>query len=224
VGDPANLFGTPGALAGGMNAIFFGLKRAFHSTLRVTRRMLTRLGLTAARFDMLHALPRERRYVGEGMRQSELRRQLGVSRPTVSRMLASLEELGLVLRKPDSKDRRQVFVALTEAEGAPSQCGTGLHRQRIHPARGRHRAGHRARRPRDLEPLVRRRSVPQRGGHARNHARKSALRVRRFRRAPLRLASRRLTTIGRDRRASDLQTSIRPSSVPRCSRAAGTWD
>jgi DNA-binding MarR family transcriptional regulator len=98
-----------------MNAIFFGLKRAFHGTLRVTRRMLTRIGLTAARFDMLYALPREKRFVGEGMWQSALRRQLGVSRPTVSRMLASLEELGLVLRRADSKDRRQVFVALTDA-------------------------------------------------------------------------------------------------------------
>jgi DNA-binding MarR family transcriptional regulator len=98
-----------------MNAIFFGLKRAFHSTLRVTRRMLTQLGLTAARFDMLFALPHESRRIGDGMWQSDLRRELGVSRPTVSRMLASLEELGLVLRKRDSKDRRQVFVALTEA-------------------------------------------------------------------------------------------------------------
>jgi DNA-binding MarR family transcriptional regulator len=98
-----------------MNAIFFGLKRAFHGTLRVTRWMLTRLGLTAARFDMLYALPHEGRRVGDGMWQSKLRRQLGVSRPTVSRMLASLEELGLVLRKRDSNDRRQVFVALTDA-------------------------------------------------------------------------------------------------------------
>src|ERR1700679_3101324 len=98
-----------------MNAIFFGLKRAFHSTLRVTRRMLTRLGLTAARFDMLFALPHSHCRLGSGMRQSDLRRELGVSRPTVSRMLASLQELGLVLRKRDPIDRRQVFVALTEA-------------------------------------------------------------------------------------------------------------
>jgi DNA-binding MarR family transcriptional regulator len=100
---------------GPMNAIFFGLKRAFHGTLRVTRSMLSRLGLTAARFDMLYALPHGDRHAGMGMRQSALRRQLGVSRPTVSRMLASLEELGLVVRKRDWLDRRQIFVALTEA-------------------------------------------------------------------------------------------------------------
>jgi len=98
-----------------MNAIFFGLKRAFYGTLRVTRRMLTRLGLTAARFDMLYALPHSGRHAGNGTWQSDLRRQLGVSRPTVSRMLASLEELGLVVRRPDQNDRRQILVALTEA-------------------------------------------------------------------------------------------------------------
>jgi DNA-binding MarR family transcriptional regulator len=98
-----------------MNAIFFGLKRAYHGTLRVTRRGLSRIGLTAARFDMLHALPHGGFRAGKGTLQSLLRRRLGVSRPTVSRMLASLEELGLVTRKRHPLDRRQVFVALTLA-------------------------------------------------------------------------------------------------------------
>ena len=47
------------------------------------------------------------------MRQSALRRELGVSRPTVSRMLASLEKLGIVRRQPDLTDRRMKRVALT---------------------------------------------------------------------------------------------------------------
>jgi DNA-binding MarR family transcriptional regulator len=96
-----------------VNAIFFGLKRAFHGTLRITRRLLARLGLTAARFDLLYALPRRRSELRNAMRQSHLRRKLGVSRPTVSRMLASLEELGLVRRERDPLDRRQRSVALT---------------------------------------------------------------------------------------------------------------
>ena len=37
-----------------MHAVFFDLKRAYHSTLRLTRRLLKRLGLTAARFDLLY--------------------------------------------------------------------------------------------------------------------------------------------------------------------------
>ena len=96
-----------------MNQQFFGLKRAFHATLRLTRASLAKLGLTAARFDLLYALPRGRAQADVRMRQSDLRAKLGVSRPTVSRMLASLEELGLVRRTPHTGDRRQRIVALT---------------------------------------------------------------------------------------------------------------
>jgi len=92
-----------------MHRIFFGLKRAHHGTLRVTRTVLAAMGLTAARFDLLYAVKKVRR----GMIQSALRKVLGVSRATVSRMLASLEELGLVRRTPYEGDRRQKFVALT---------------------------------------------------------------------------------------------------------------
>ncbi len=48
------------------------------------------------------------------MRQSKLRRVLGVSAPVVSRMLRSLEMLGLVTRRRELfVDRRQVRVNLT---------------------------------------------------------------------------------------------------------------
>jgi DNA-binding MarR family transcriptional regulator len=92
-----------------MNALFFGIKRAFHGTLRVFRRALTSLGLTAARFDLLYIVLKER-----GLLQRELQRALGVAAPTVSRMLASLEELGLVVREVDEEDRRQRYVELTK--------------------------------------------------------------------------------------------------------------
>jgi DNA-binding MarR family transcriptional regulator len=113
-GEARTVRGTRGALGWFVNAIFFGLKRAFHGTLCITRRLLARLGLTAARFDLLYALPRRRRELGNAMLQSHLRRRLGVSRPTVSRMLASLEELGLVRRERDALDRRQRSIALTD--------------------------------------------------------------------------------------------------------------
>jgi DNA-binding MarR family transcriptional regulator len=93
-----------------MHAIFFGLKRAHHGTLRITRSALAALGLTAARFDLLYAVKR----TSCGMLQSTLRKALGVSRATVSRMLASLEELGLVRRKIATADGRQKFVELTK--------------------------------------------------------------------------------------------------------------
>ena len=49
------------------------------------------------------------------MQQSDLRRALGVTASVVSRMLKSLETLGLVTRcRPDSGDRRQRELRLTE--------------------------------------------------------------------------------------------------------------
>jgi len=92
-----------------MHAVFFGLKRAHHGTLRITRRVLAAVGLTAARFDLLYAIKTSRRTTF----QSVLRRVLGVSRATVSRMLSSLEELGLVRRTVPPEDRRQKLVELT---------------------------------------------------------------------------------------------------------------
>jgi DNA-binding MarR family transcriptional regulator len=94
-----------------MHTLFFSLKRAQHSTLRLSRPLLAKMGLTAARFDLLHPLRRHRNY---GLRQSSLQRMLGVSRATVSRMVRSLEDLGLVRRERDTQDYRQKRVLLTE--------------------------------------------------------------------------------------------------------------
>jgi DNA-binding MarR family transcriptional regulator len=93
-----------------VNVLFFSLKRAFHGTLRVFRPALARLGLTAARFDLLYIVLKER-----GLLQRELQRALGVAASTVSRMLGSLEELGLVAREVAEDDGRQRYVELTEA-------------------------------------------------------------------------------------------------------------
>jgi len=100
-----------------LNQILFACKRAFHGTLRVTRRPLASLGLTAARFDLLYALlSREGTdLIRYGTRQSELRRKLGVCGSVVSRMLASVEALGWVTRQRQGSDRRQRLVMLTAA-------------------------------------------------------------------------------------------------------------
>ena len=98
-----------------MNAIMFGTKRAFHGFLRVSRRPLVWLGLTAARFDLLSVMAvRGRAHMMWPMWQSELRKILGVTAPVVSRMVKSLEALGLVRRERVDRDRRQVSVSLTE--------------------------------------------------------------------------------------------------------------
>jgi DNA-binding MarR family transcriptional regulator len=101
-----------------MHAIVFGTKRAFHGALRVVRKPLHSMGLTAARFDLMSALAChdeiDRKY-GLPLLQSTLRRALGVSASVVSRMLQSLEALGLIVReRPEFGDRRQREVSLTE--------------------------------------------------------------------------------------------------------------
>ena len=93
-----------------MHSLFFGAKRIFHSTLRLTRKQLANRGLTAARFDMLTAIGQRFRFF-----QRELPGWLGVSRATVSRMLISLAKLGLVERKRAPGDRRQWLLNLTDA-------------------------------------------------------------------------------------------------------------
>jgi DNA-binding MarR family transcriptional regulator len=89
-----------------MNAQFFSTKRAHHGILGFTRKPLARFGLTAARLDMLYAIAHG------GSFQNTLRRKLGVTAPVVSRMLKSLEALGLV-RRQRASDRRTRLVSLT---------------------------------------------------------------------------------------------------------------
>jgi DNA-binding MarR family transcriptional regulator len=69
------------------------------------------MGLTAARFDLLFAV---HAHNGRRMPQRELQRMLGVCRATVSRMLASLEVLGLLRRTTSNRDRRRKLVELTK--------------------------------------------------------------------------------------------------------------
>ena len=99
-----------------MNAIAFGTKRAFHGFLRASRKPLAFMGLTAARFDMLAALYRKPgpwASSRDGMLQSDLRRELGVTAPVVTRMLQALRALGWVTRSRIESDRRQWWITLT---------------------------------------------------------------------------------------------------------------
>jgi DNA-binding MarR family transcriptional regulator len=99
-----------------MNAIAFGTKRAFHGFLRVTRKALASVGLTAARFDMMCALygSHDRDENDSHLvTQRDLRGELGVSASVISRMVRALEALGWVKRKRCIGDRRQFLVELT---------------------------------------------------------------------------------------------------------------
>ena len=101
-----------------VNAHFFGTKRAFHGILRIMRKPLGSFGLTSARYDMLYAIfgsvPKVDRD-GCLTLQSDLPRKLGVHKSVVSRMLRSLEQVGLVARGRSFADGRKRRVWLTEA-------------------------------------------------------------------------------------------------------------
>jgi len=99
-----------------MHAIAFGAKRVFHSFLRVTRRPLRSWpGLTGARFDLLSAFldGEYRRPSCIELRQSELRRKLGVCASVVSRMVRAMRERGWLARRRDSGDLRTWSLSLT---------------------------------------------------------------------------------------------------------------
>jgi DNA-binding MarR family transcriptional regulator len=92
-----------------MDSIFFGLKRGHWVAVRCGKEMLepyASFGVTPARFDLMYALQ------GTGMRQSALQRVLGVARSTVSRMLRSMEQRGLVER--GHVDNKSLMVWLSD--------------------------------------------------------------------------------------------------------------
>jgi DNA-binding MarR family transcriptional regulator len=112
-----------------MHAAMFALKRSYWGSLKPTRKRLTELGLTAARFDMLYILRR-----GHPIAQRAITRTLGVTPPVVSRMLKSLRELGLVTRQRWGGDRREWLISLT-AQGRTvirRAIDAFIHSRRVH--------------------------------------------------------------------------------------------
>jgi|SRR5580692_10026409 DNA-binding MarR family transcriptional regulator len=93
-----------------MHPVFFGLKRAYYATLGLTRRTLRKMGLTAARMDMLYVIHKRGRYP---TKQGALWRTLGVCPSVVSRMLKRLEAVGYVRRDVVTNDTRCRMVTLT---------------------------------------------------------------------------------------------------------------
>jgi DNA-binding MarR family transcriptional regulator len=93
-----------------MDAVFFGLKRAYYATLGLTRRTLRKMGLTAARMDMLYVIHKKGR---RPTYQNDLWRTLGVCPSVVSRMLKRLEALEYVQRDIVTCDTRCRKVTLT---------------------------------------------------------------------------------------------------------------
>ena len=75
-----------------MDALHFSIKRVYWSAFARLRELLIPLGITPARADLLRVVAIHEYGIG----QSTLTQQLGVSRPTISKMLAAMVEQGWV--------------------------------------------------------------------------------------------------------------------------------
>lgn len=94
-----------------MHAMFFGFKRAHLRVVGITRELLSGIVLTPARFDVMRIIKLHGEF---GILQCKIQNLLGVSAPTVSVMLRSLELLGFVKRSRFCRDARCVLVRITE--------------------------------------------------------------------------------------------------------------
>ncbi|MEO7110408.1 MAG: MarR family winged helix-turn-helix transcriptional regulator [Polyangiaceae bacterium] len=94
-----------------MHVIPFLLKRAYQASLKMLRPIAARHDLTPARFDLLYALQLIRVYAND---QTALAKRLGVTRPTVCKMVGALEKAGFLERHVHTRDRRYRRLELTD--------------------------------------------------------------------------------------------------------------
>ena len=107
-------------------------------------------GLSLAQFQLLDVLVDGRpRTVGQ------LAEAGGIAQPTATRMLDTLERMGIVQRSPALQDRRCVLISLTPAGGSALE----LRRAEIQSARERIRSSLTAQEQRDAAVLLRRLSA-----------------------------------------------------------------
>jgi len=89
--------------------IWLQANHMIHSAQQIINENLRPLNLSSAEGNvLLHLLTQ-----GEELGQEQLVEQLTISKPAVSRSLASLEDKGFVTRQPDPDDRRALRVRLT---------------------------------------------------------------------------------------------------------------
>jgi len=98
----------------GVDELSSDVFRAFMGTLRLHRRLMTQAladrGIHPGQAMCLRLL-----VTNEGITQRDLAKALYVAPPTLTKMLRSMEEAGLVQRHPDAGDARLTRVELTEA-------------------------------------------------------------------------------------------------------------
>jgi MarR family transcriptional regulator for hemolysin len=85
------------------------LKKANRLLIKKANELLKPHGITHAYTYFLMEL-----YQQDGLTQSEMHKRIGIEQPTAVRTLDRMERDGLVLRKQSPKDRRALFIKLTD--------------------------------------------------------------------------------------------------------------
>jgi DNA-binding MarR family transcriptional regulator len=94
-----------------MDRFQFSVKRVFRRSVQLGEMMTSCYGLTPARFDLMRAIECQRR---KWLPLSDVRALLGVSGPTVSRMVKALVKRGYLERRRDPEDGRRRQVHITD--------------------------------------------------------------------------------------------------------------
>lgn len=99
----------------------FAVYSANNAFNRFYKPVMAELGLTYPQFLVMIAL-----WEADGVRVSHLGERLGLESNTLTPLLKRMEGLGLISRKRDDKDERQVIIALTEQGRTLETRASGL--------------------------------------------------------------------------------------------------
>lgn len=107
--DKNDMTGNGDATAGGLDVMLcFAIYGAAHAFTRAYKPLLEPLGLTYPQYLVMMAL-----WAEDGQKVKMLGDRLGLDSGTLSPLLKRLEQSGLVKRKRDAEDERQVKITLT---------------------------------------------------------------------------------------------------------------
>lgn len=108
------------------------LRKVAHQLYRLSEASLETADLSYAQYRVLmHLLFNEWLGNAEGLNPSEISTHQGTSRNTISALIRSLEDAGLIARELDQDDRRRFYIRLTEAGRQKAREHANRHMQLV---------------------------------------------------------------------------------------------
>ncbi len=108
-GGPGGDGTSPPALSADVLRAADSLRRSMARLNRVLRRLRADHGVSAAKLSVLGRLHR----AGGPLTAVDLAKQENLQPQSLTRIIAELDELGLVMRRPDGADRRQILIEIS---------------------------------------------------------------------------------------------------------------